>query len=221
VTLAAHANAALRAGSALAIPAHPAFMVVCCARLRDGGSTADLAAWFDRIGAGGGPVLLAAGGADGDPVLCHSTASWRVVESGGVFLEPASRGDVEPMTAAAATSALQQAAAVAVQIAAGTAPPLWSASVHRAVAILDSMGSGEELSDVAWPHFLLPAASPLPARRLAAAAATLWLWDGAGAWTGETADRAHAAVRRPVDDALIAAVAATSVAAGRARPTGC
>jgi hypothetical protein len=210
VTLAAHANAALRAGSALAIPAHPAFMMVRRARLRDGGSTADLAAWFDRIGAGG-PVLLATGGADGDPVLCDPTAGWRVVESGGVFLEPASRENVELMNTTDATSALAAAAAVALQVAGGTAPPLWSESVHRAVAILDSSGSGEELSDVAWPHFLLPAASPMVARRLAAAAATLWLWDGVGAWSGETADRAHAALRRPVDDALIAAVAATSV----------
>jgi hypothetical protein len=221
VTLAAHANAALRAGSALAIPAHPAFMVVRRARLRDGGSTADLAAWFDRIGAGGGPVLLAAGGVDGDPVLCDPTAGWRVVESGGVFLEPAPRGNVEPMTCADATGALVAAAAAAVQIAGGTAPPLWSESVHRAVVILDSSGSGEELSDVAWPHFLLPTGAPLPARRLAAAAATLWLWEGAGAWTGETADRAHAAVRRPVDDALIAAVAVTSAAADPSDSTGC
>jgi hypothetical protein len=196
-------------------------MVVRRARLRDGGSTADLATWFDGICARGGPVLLAAGGAHGDPVLCDPAAGWRVVESAGVFLEPAPRENVDPMTAADATSALQVAAAVALQGAGGTAPPLWSESVRRAVAILESTGSGEELSDVAWPHFLLPAAAPMVARRLAAAAATLWLWDGAGAWTGATADRAHAALRRPVDDALVAAVAAASVAADRARPTGC
>lgn len=221
MTLGAHANAALRAGSALAIPAHPAFIVVRRARLRERASTTDLAAWFDRVGAGGGPVLLAAGGADGDPVLCDPTSGWRVVESAGVFLEPASRGDVEPMTTTDATSALQVAAAVALRVAGGTAPPLWSESVQRAIAILESTGSGEELSDVAWPHFLLPATAPMAARRLAAAAATLWLWDGAGAWTGGTADRAHAALRRPVDGALIAAVAATSDAADRARSTGC
>ena len=220
MTLAAHANAALRAGSALAIPAHPAFLVVRRARLRDGGPSAELAAWFDRIGAGGGPVLLAASGVDGDPVLCDPTAAWRVVESAGVFLEQASRASVGAMTTADATRALAEAAVVALEVARGTAPPLWSESVHRAVAILDSDGTGEELSDVAWPHFLLPAASPLVARRLAAAAASLWLWDGAGAWTGETADRAHAAVRRPVDDALIAAVAATSVGADQVPNTG-
>ncbi|HEY7926730.1 MAG TPA: hypothetical protein VIG86_04815 [Candidatus Dormibacteraeota bacterium] len=221
MTLAAHANAALRAGSAMALPAHPAFMVVRRARLRDGGSTADLAAWFDRIGAGSGPVLLAAAGVDGEPLLCDPTAGWRVIEPRGVFLEPASRATVEPMTTADATSALRAAAAVALQAAAGAAPPLWSDAVHRAVAILASSGSGEELSDVAWPHFLLPPAAPMAAQRLAAAAATLWQWDGAGAWTGETADRAHAALRRPVDDALIAAVAATAAAAEPARPTGC
>jgi hypothetical protein len=221
VTLAAHANAALHAGATLAIPAHPAFMVVRLARLRDGDTTADLAAWFDRICARGGPVLLAAAGADGDPVLCDPTAGWRVVESGGVFLEPASRANLEPTTTADATAALHAAAAMAVRVAGGAAPALWSESVRRAVAILDSTGSGEELSDVAWPHFLLPPASPMVARRLAAAAATLWVWDGAGAWTGESADRAHAALHRPVDDALIAAVAATSVAADPARTTGC
>jgi hypothetical protein len=210
VTLAAHANAALRLDTALALPAHPGFLVVRGARLRDEGSTTDLAAWLEQAGADGGPVLLTAAGVDGDPLLAGRRVGWRVVEAAGVFLEPASRQDVDPMSSADATDALRAAAADAVQAAAGTAPPLWSESVARAVAILDSTGSGEELSDVAWPHFLLPSAAPLPARRLAAAAATLWLWEGAGAWTGETADRAHAALRRPVDVALVAAVAAAS-----------
>ena len=48
-------------------------------------------------------------------------------------------------------------------------------SLRRALAILDSDDDGSEVSDVAWPTFVLPAqAYALPARRLMAAACAAW-----------------------------------------------
>jgi hypothetical protein len=181
-------------------------MVVRRARLRDGGGTADLATWFERARTGGGRVLLAASGVDGDPLLSGREAGWRVLREAGVVLAPVAAEQVEPTDADAAADALRSALVEALAAAAG-APPLWRAAAERGAAILDSGATGEELSDIAWPHFLLPSGAPPNARRLAAAAATLWLWEGPGAWAGAAADRAHAVLRAPVDGALIAAVA--------------
>ena len=44
------------------------------------------------------------------------------------------------------------------------------AALERALEILASPGDGEEVSDVAWPYFVLPDGSPAAARRLIAAA---------------------------------------------------
>jgi hypothetical protein len=211
VTLASHANDALRAQTSLRLPAHPAFMVLRRARLLNGDAPADVDAWFAQVHAGGGPVLLADAGVDGDAIVVTPTAGWRIgVADSGLVLSPCEPPEVDLIELDAVTDLLRAAAAAAHEIAGTDAPPLWSESIERAMAILDSDGAGEELSDVAWPHFLLPVDSPLPARRLAAAAATLWLWDGPGAWTGTIADNAHAPLRDAVADAFIAAVDASS-----------
>ena len=69
-------------------------------------------------------------------------------------------------------AALRAAAAAA---AATAASPVERDSLRRAVAILDSPGDGGEVSDVAWPYFLLPEQAYRPAaRRLLAAAAAAW-----------------------------------------------
>jgi hypothetical protein len=211
VTLASHANAALAAGTLLRLPAHPAFMVVRRARHVDGSGPADVDSWFAEVRGGGGPVLLADAGVDGDSVMVTPTAGWRVgAADGGLLLSPCEPYEVELIELDEVTDLLRAAAVAAREVAGGDAPPLWYEAVDRAIAILDSSGSGEELSDVAWPHFLLPTASPLRAHRLAASAATLWLWDGPGAWTGTAAELAHAPLRETVGDALIAAVDAAS-----------
>jgi hypothetical protein len=211
VTLASHANAALAAGTPLRLPAHPAFMVVRRARHVDGSAPADVDGWFGQVRTSGGPVVLADAGVDGDSVMVTPPAGWRVgAADGGLVLSPCEPFEVDLIEADAVTDLLRASAVAARESAGSDAPPLWSDAVDRAMAILDSDGTGEELSDVAWPHLLLPVDSPLPARRLAAAAATLWLWDGPGAWTGTLAERAHAPLRDAVGDALIAAVDASS-----------
>jgi hypothetical protein len=211
VTLASHANAALAAGTPLQLPLHPAFMVVRRARHLNGSGPADVDSWFSQVRDAGGPVLLADAGVNGDSVIATPTAGWRVgATDGGLLLSPCEPVEVEVTELDDVIDVLRASAVAAREVAGGDAPPLWSEAIDRAIAILDSSGSGEELSDVAWPHFLLPTASPLRAHRLAASAATLWLWDGPGAWTGTVAERAHAPLRDAVADALIAAVDAAS-----------
>jgi hypothetical protein len=216
VTLASHAAAGLREGSALRLPAHPAFMTVRRARVGDGDAAGDVQAWFAQVRDDGGPIVLLDAGIDGDAIVGGHDAEWRVTDTAGAVV--VTRGELTSAAAAPTqpgldavtgpTAALAAAGETALSRAALSAPALWSEAVSRALAILASAGTGEELSDVAWPHFLLPGSAPLGARRLAAAAATLWLWDGPGAWSGEAADRAHHALRRPIGDALVAAVAA-------------
>jgi hypothetical protein len=210
VVLASHAAAALDSGRDLTLPGHPAFLVVRRARLTDWHQDGDVAAWFERVREDGGPVRLADAGVDDDPIVATTSLAWDIEAGGsGVAIVPTSPGMAaiaERHTLDEATQTLR-AAAVSVLDAAGTsAPPLWSDAVRRAIAILESRSTGEELSDVAWPHLVLPSSFPLPARRLAAAAATLWLWEGPGAWSGEDAGRAHALLHAPVASALEASV---------------
>lgn len=209
MTLASHASAALRDETALRLPAHPAFMVVRRATWADGGIAAGVDAWFEVVRADGGPVVLADAGIDGDAAVSGRHDGWRIAESGGaVVIEPAPWRAVSPPSVDTAAEVLRSTVDEVLRVAAGAGPPLWNQAAYRAVAILGSAGTGEELSDVAWPHFLLPQSCAPAQLRLAAAAATLWLWDGPGAWTGPAADRAHDALRPPVATALIAAVAA-------------
>lgn len=179
-------------------------MVVRRARLAGGG---DVGAWFEAVRTTGTPVRLADAGVATDPVVAAGDLAWRFTGDAGVVIEPSSvAGPPVAPEIDAATRNLGEAAGRALEVAGDAAPPLWTDAVGRALAILASGGTGEELSDVAWPHFLLPEAAPLAARRLAAAAASLWLWEGPGAWSGERADRAHAVLHAPVGDALVAAV---------------
>ena len=200
VTLAAHANAAAAAGHPLRLPAHPAFIAVRRARFRDGGAAGDIAAWFAHTVADA-PLRLDDPGLGGPARLAGATRDWLLAaEAGGLILSAAAPG-VDAATAALATAAGAAATPAA--------PDAWLATAERAAAILQSDGTGEELSDVAWPHFLLPASAPLAARRLAAAAATLWCWDQPGAWAGADAEKVRYHLTPTVRAALMAAVAAT------------
>ena len=203
-TLAAHANVAAATGRPLRLPAHPAFLVV--RRVRCQGA-ADVAGWFEQL-AGTTPLDLADPGLAGPAQLQTVAAAWTLSDDdAGLRLSATPRVEAPaPVSVDAATAALESASLARVS----GAPAAWLATAGRASAILASAGTGEELSDVAWPHFLLPAASPLPARRLAAAAATLWSWDQPGAWAGADADAVRDALRAPVGEALRAAVAASA-----------
>jgi hypothetical protein len=76
--------------------------------------------------------------------------------------------------------------------------------VRRAAAILSSPDDGAEVSDVAWPHFILPTRGySVAARRLLAAAAT--------GWPDAPADQDS--VSSAARDALLAAVNSPHLAA--------
>ena len=72
----------------------------------------------------------------------------------------------------------------------------------RAQLILASPHDGEEVSDTAWPHFILPAREVAPRRRLLAAAATVLPQDGVGG----AADARDDGLQRAALEALCAAV---------------
>lgn len=221
MVLAAHATVALRRGVELRLPAHPAFTAARRLGMQlPGGDVADpggWTAWLRSVGAAA--VLLDDAGVGGDPQIraqhtgtAEGLPGWRLADDSGVVLGHVLAAERSPAlrpvaSVGEATSTLRAAADTALSGAA-QAPQLWRQSASRAVAILDSAGTGEELSDVAWPHFLLPTDVELAARRLSAAAATLWMWDGPGAWVGPSADAAHQSLGGQVEEALISAVAA-------------
>jgi len=72
----------------------------------------------------------------------------------------------------------------------------------RAQLILASPHDGEEVSDTAWPHFILPAGEAAARRRLLAAAATVLPQDGVGG----AAEMRDDGLQRTALEALCAAV---------------
>jgi hypothetical protein len=86
-------------------------------------------------------------------------------------------------------------------------------ALERARSILAAAGDGEEVSDVAWPYFVLPDGAAPAARRLMAAACSAW------PETGGVPDPAAAPVRG--DGLVEAALMAIEVAvnsSGAAEP---
>ena len=90
------------------------------------------------------------------------------------------------------------------------ADPALAATLSRALAILGSDGAGHEVSDVAWPYFVLPEhVYGWRAQRLLATAAAAWVFDGMGGWDeGALDEAAQRAAARRLREALPAAVAA-------------
>jgi hypothetical protein len=86
-------------------------------------------------------------------------------------------------------------------------------SLERALAILASPTDGEELSDVAWPYFVLPEGSPVAARRLIAAAAAAWPETAAVADPDAKPERGTGCV-----DTALEAIAAAVNSAATAEP---
>jgi hypothetical protein len=209
VVVAAHANA-VAGGDAVALPRHPAFRSLT--RLRfvgaDGGelSWAAFSALAPRYALAPGVeptgVLAGAERWNHEPGPCLRCTA-------GPAPPPAERG------AAPCAAALGDAARRALEAAPERA--VWRVDVQRALAILDSGGTGEEVSDVAWPHFLVPSTFPFPARRLAAAAASCWIFGGdlaSDLAAAELPPRAETAgLRAAVMDALACAVAANVTSA--------
>ncbi len=132
--------------------------------------------------------------------------TWRTVWNGGIFMlhgaeetgPPRHRETDVPGTG----QRLQDA--VHAEMDAG-AVDARRAALQRALEILASAGDGEEVSDVAWPYFVLPDGSPTATRRLIAAASAAWPESPAAADPDARPARGDACVAAALD-AIAAAV---------------
>jgi hypothetical protein len=101
--------------------------------------------------------------------------TWRIVWNGGIFMLHGSEetGPPRRRETDVPAMALQLHDAVHAELDAG-ATDIRRAGLERALEVLASPGDGEEVSDVAWPYFVLPDGSPAASRRLIAAASAAW-----------------------------------------------
>ncbi len=168
----------------VAEPPHPAFAGFrrCTYLWQEGAATYPVGdtlqlwlAFLDERGArsarlavdAAGPLVVVAtdGGADAwRPATVEGLTVMRGVADAAAGDAPGLR-DAEERLRAALAPALRQA---------GRLPRLQGEAVRRATAILDSAADGSEVSDVAWPFFVLTPRHSDAARRLLAAAAALW-----------------------------------------------
>ena len=162
------------------------------------------AVWMDV--SGGDEVCRVTRG-DGDE-------TWRTVWNGGIFMLHGSEETGPPRHRETDVSGLAQRLhdAVHAEMEAGAAG-VRQASLERALEILASPADGEEVSDVAWPYFVLPASSPVAARRLIAAAAAAWPETAAVADPDAKPDRGIGCIA-----AALAAIAAAVNSAATAEP---
>jgi hypothetical protein len=160
--------------------------------------------WMD---VSGGDEVCRITRADGDE-------TWRTVWNGGIFMLHGSEETGPPRRRETDVSGLAQRLhdAVHAEMEAG-ASDVRRASLERALAILASPADGEELSDVAWPYFLLPEHSPVAARRLIAAAAAAWPETAAVADPDAKPERGTGSV-----DTALEAIAAAVNSAATAEP---
>ncbi len=137
--------------------------------------------------------------------------SWRPVWGGGIFTLNGSEAQAADLSAidpaptidlASASARLERAARV--ELAAGP-EGVRRTSLERSLAILASPGDGEEVSDVAWPYFILPEGAAPVARRLIAAACAAWPETGAVPDPTAILERGDEAVEAPLE-AIAAAV---------------
>ena len=91
--------------------------------------------------------------------------TWRTVWNGGIFMLHGAEETGPPRRRETDVAAMGQRLddAVHAELEAG-ATDVRRAALERALAILASPGDGEEISDVAWPYFVLPDGSPAAAQ---------------------------------------------------------
>src|SRR4029077_5662791 len=108
-------------------------------------------AWLD---VSGGEEVCRVIRSDGDE-------TWRTVWNGGIFMLHGTEETGPPRRRETDVSAMgvQLRDAVQAELDAGATDVRCSA-LERALEILASQGDGEEVSDVAWPYFVLPDGSP-------------------------------------------------------------
>jgi len=83
--------------------------------------------------------------------------TWRAIWNGGIFMLHGAEETGPPRRRETDLSSMAQRLhdAVHAEIESG-APDIRRAALDRALEILASPGDGEEMSDVAWPYFVLP-----------------------------------------------------------------
>ena len=140
--------------------------------------------------------------------------TWRTVWNGGIFMLHGAVETGPPRHRETDVSGMAQRLhdAVHAEVEAG-ATDVRRAALDRALEILAAPGDGEEVSDVAWPYFVLPDGSPVSARRLIAAAAAAWPESAAAADPDAKPARGEACV-----DAALDAIAASINSAATAEP---
>ncbi|MHB8489282.1 MAG: hypothetical protein ACYDCS_08340 [Candidatus Dormibacteria bacterium] len=101
--------------------------------------------------------------------------NWRTVWNGGIFMLHGSEETGPPRHRETDVPGMAQRLhdAVQAEMEAGVTD-VRRAALGRALEILASPGDGAEVSDVAWPSFVLPDGSPSASRRLIAAASAAW-----------------------------------------------
>jgi hypothetical protein len=175
------------------LPAHPAFLGV--RRLRfgfedgpaPGAGASSAVEWLEDLRDEG---LVAMALDPGPPPLIRTRLddgdqAWEVVrlDSGATLL---GRREPAPSAPAADVQGLTDELRTALEAARATgAEPVLQRRLEIARAILDSADDGQEASDTAWPHFILPEAAQPPRRRLLAAAAIVLPETGPASPPGE------------------------------------
>jgi hypothetical protein len=147
-------------------------------------------------------------------VRSDGAETWTVVWNGGIYMLHGAEDTGPPrkheIDLAAAATQLEQA--IDAELRAGVSD-VRRVALERGVAILESDGDGEEVSDVAWPYFVLPEGSWIVARRLLAAACATWPEAGGGPDPAATPERGQGAV-----EAALVAIAAAVNSSGAAEP---
>lgn len=140
--------------------------------------------------------------------------NWTTVWNGGIFMLHGAEemGPPRPRATDVSGTAQRLHDAVHAEIEAG-ATDVRRAALYRSLAILASAGDGEELSDIAWPYFVLPDGSSVEARRLIAAACAAWPEAGAGPDPDARPARGEGCV-----DAALEAIAVAVNSAATAEP---
>ena len=140
--------------------------------------------------------------------------TWRTVWNGGIFMLHGAEETGPPRHRETDISGMAQRLhdAAHAEVEAG-ATDVRRAALDRALEILAAPGDGEEVSDVAWPYFVLPDGSPVSARRVIAAAAAAWPESAAAADPDAKPARGEACV-----DAALDAIAASINSAATAEP---
>ena len=140
--------------------------------------------------------------------------TWTTVWNGGIFMLHGTEETGAPRRRETDVAGMAQRLhdAVQTELEAGAAD-VRRAALERALEILAAPGDGEEVSDVAWPYFVLPEGSPTAARRLIAAASAAWPETPAAADPDAKPARGEGCV-----DAALDAIAAAVNSAATAEP---